>query len=80
MPELNNREAVDQLIHLYHAWLGYLLVRLDEEEIRVPASEIKGALGKVFCTTTKEGDDYIIRVQRKRKGDIDDRNSHELAR
>lgn len=52
--------AVRETIRLYHAWLGYLLRRLGEEEVRVPAGELRQALGRLTCRVGREGGDYVI--------------------
>lgn len=35
--------AVSETLQLYHAWLGYLLRRLGQDEVRVPAAELRQA-------------------------------------
>ena len=52
--------AVRETIRLYHAWLGYLLRRLGEGEVRVPAGELRQALGRMTCRVGRAGGDYVI--------------------
>lgn len=52
--------AVSEALRLYHAWLGYLLKRLGEQEVRVPARELAEALGRLSCTARREGEEYVI--------------------
>lgn len=58
-------QAAEELMSLYRAWLGYLLYRLDEGEVRAPVAEVSRALDELSCVTTREGEDYVIRIQRK---------------
>ena len=53
-------DAVEETLRLYHAWLAVLLMRMGEEEIRVGADDIKNALGSLRCRVAKEGETYVI--------------------
>ena len=57
-------EAAEELMKLYRGWLGYLLSRLGEGEVRVPVLDVSRALDELSCTTVREGDEYVIRLQR----------------
>lgn len=48
---------------LYRSWLAYLLLRLDEAEIRVPVADITEALKRLRCDVSREGEAYIIRMK-----------------
>ena len=52
---------------LYHAWLRYLLTLTGEDTLHVKASDVAAAEG-VTCTVTREGDEYVIRLDRPREG------------
>lgn len=52
--------AVEETINLYHAWLAVLLQRLEQQEVRVGAQELKDAIGKLKCRVGKEGATYVI--------------------
>lgn len=52
--------AVTEALQLYHAWLGYLLRRLGEQEVRVPVHALTEALGRLTCTVRREDGDYVI--------------------
>lgn len=53
-------QAVQETLHLYHAWFGYLLQRLGEKEVRIPAAELGRALGRLSCRVRKDGGMYVI--------------------
>ena len=55
-------------MQLYHAWLGYLLRRLGQDEVRVPAAELRQALGHLACRVRREGGDYVISFAADRDG------------
>ena len=57
--------AVEETMKLYHAWLGDLLTRLESDTLRVKASDITSALDKFTCTVTREGDEYVICLDRR---------------
>ena len=57
--------AVEELLRIYHAWLGYLLVRSEADTLRVKVSDITSALDNFSCTVTREGDEYVIRLDRR---------------
>lgn len=57
--------AVREILNVYHAWLGYLLIRMGEEELRVPAADITDALQNLSCRVGREGDVYVIRPARR---------------
>ena len=50
--------AVSETLQLYHAWLGYLLRRLGQDE----------ALGHLACRVRREGGDYVISFAADRDG------------
>ena len=56
--------AMDETLHLYGGWLAYLLNRLGEDVIRVPAEDLRHALEHLSCGVTKEGDAYVIYMER----------------
>jgi len=58
-------DEVEETMKLYHAWLGYLLTRLESDTLRVKASDITSALDKFTCTVTREGDEYVICLDRR---------------
>ncbi len=60
--------AVNELMDLCCAWLGVLLRRLGEEELRVSQREIKEGLEVPFCDVCREGEDYIIRLKESATG------------
>ena len=64
--------AVEEILKLYSAWLGYLLSLMQEDTLRVKAADITAALDRFTCTVTREGDEYVIR---KEKGDEHDRDA-----
>ena len=53
---------------LYHAWLRYLLTLMGADTLRVKASDVAAVLDGVTCTVTREGDEYVIRLDRPRVG------------
>ena len=57
------RAAVEETMKLYHAWLGYLLTRMQTDTLRVKVADIKSALDDFSCTVIREGDEYVIRLQ-----------------
>ena len=56
--------AVEETLKLYHAWLGYLLTLIKADTIRVKASDITKALDNFTCTVSREGDEYVIRMDK----------------
>ena len=56
--------AMDETLRLYGGWLAYLLTRLGEDVIRVPAEDLRHALEHLSCGVTKEGDAYVIYMER----------------
>ena len=58
--EAYSADAMAETLKLYHAWLAYLLTRQGDGILRVKAEDIRGALEKLACTVTKEGDEYVI--------------------
>ena len=58
-----NAGAVEETLSLYHAWLGYLLTRQGEANLRVKAEDIRAAMDKFSCSVTREGEEYVIRLQ-----------------
>lgn len=56
--------AVEETLKLYHAWLGYLLTLIKADTIRVKATDITKALDNFTCTVTREGDEYVIRLDK----------------
>ena len=57
--------AVEETLKLYHAWLGYLLTLVNADTLRVKASDITSALDNFSCTVTREGEEYVIRLDRR---------------
>lgn len=57
--------AVEETLKLYHAWLGYLLTLIKADTIRVKATDITKALDNFTCTVTREGDEYVIRLDKQ---------------
>ena len=57
--------AVEETLKLYHAWLGYLLTLNKADTLRVKASDITSALDNFTCTVTREGEEYVIRLDRR---------------
>ena len=57
--------AVEETLKLYHAWLGYLLTLVKADTIRVKATDITKALDSFTCTVTREGDEYVIHLDRE---------------
>jgi hypothetical protein len=56
--------AIEETLKLYHAWLGYLLTLIKADTIRVNASDITKALDSFTCTVSREGDEYVIRLDK----------------
>ena len=56
--------AMEETLKLYHAWLGYLLTLIEADTLRVKASDITSALDRFTCTVTREGDEYVIHLER----------------
>ena len=57
--------AVEETLKLYHAWLGYLLTLVNADTLRVKESDITSALDHFSCTVTREGEEYVIRLDRR---------------
>ena len=57
--------AVEETLKIYHAWLGYLLTLIEADTLRVKASDITAALDRFTCSVTREGDEYVIRLDRR---------------
>ena len=57
--------AMEETLKLYHAWLGYLLTLIEADTLRVKASDITAALDRFTCTVTREGDEYVIRLDKQ---------------
>ena len=57
--------ALEETLKLYHAWLGYLLTLVEADTLRVKASDITSALDRFICTVTKEGEEYVIHLDRR---------------
>lgn len=57
--------AMEETLKLYHAWLGYLLTLVEADTLRVKASDITSALDRFTCTVTKEGEEYVIHLDRR---------------
>lgn len=56
--------AMEETLKLYHAWLGYLLTLIEADTLRVKASDITAALDRFTCTVTREGEEYVIHLER----------------
>ena len=56
--------AMEETLKLYHAWLGYLLTLIEADTLRVKASDITSALDRFTCTVSREGDEYVIHLER----------------
>ena len=56
--------AMEETLKLYHAWLGYLLTLIEVDTLRVKASDITAALDRFTCTVTREGEEYVIHLER----------------
>ena len=56
--------AVEETLKLYHGWLGYLLTLVKADTLRVKASDITSALDRFTCTVTREGEEYVIHLER----------------
>ncbi len=59
--------AMEETLKLYHAWLGYLLTRMQTDTLRVKVADIKSALDDFSCTVIREGDEYVIRLQTEKE-------------
>lgn len=57
--------AVEETLKLYHAWLGYLLTLVKADTLRVKVSDITSALDDFSCTVTREGEEYVIHLDRR---------------
>ena len=57
--------AMEETLKIYHAWLGYLLTLVEADTLRVKASDITSALDRFTCTVTKEGEEYVILLDRR---------------
>ena len=55
--------AMEETMGLYHAWLRYLLTLMGADTLRVKASDVAAAEG-ISCTVTREGDEYVIRLDK----------------
>ena len=64
-----NGAAVEEMLKLYHAWLGYLLTLQGDEALRVKSEDIRAALERFVCTVAREGDEYVIRLQAGEEAD-----------
>jgi hypothetical protein len=60
--------AVEETMGLYHAWLRYLLTLMGADTLRVKVSDVTAVLDGITCTVTREGDEYVIRIDRPREG------------
>ena len=58
-------EAVEETLKLFYAWLAYLLTRCKTDTLRVKAADITAALDTFTCTVTREGDEYVIHLDRR---------------
>ena len=56
--------AMEETLKLYHAWLDYLLTLIEADTLRVKASDITAALDRFTCTITREGEEYVIHLER----------------
>ena len=59
--------AMEETMGLYHAWLRYLLTLTGTDTLRVKASDVTAVAESASCTVTREGDEYVIRLD-KQKG------------
>ncbi len=57
--------AVTETLRLSCAWIAYLLHRLGEPTLRIPAADITAALDTLSCSVEKDGEDYIITLSGK---------------
>ena len=60
--------AVEETMGLYHAWLRYLLTLMGADTLRVKVSDMAAVLDGIACTVTREGDEYVIRIEGPREG------------
>lgn len=58
----SERQAVSETMRLYTAWIAVLMEQLGTDVIRVRAGEIAGALDGFACAVSREGDEYVIRL------------------
>ena len=63
LPYKPSPDAMEETLKIYHAWLGYLLTRMQTDTLRVKVTDIKSALDDFSCTVIREGDEYVIRLQ-----------------
>ncbi len=56
---------MEETLHLYHAWLGYLLERLGQETVRVSVRDIRQALEGLAVSASREGEMYVITLLRR---------------
>ena len=57
--------GIEETMRLFYAWLGYLLTLINADTLRVKASDITAALDNLSCTVTREGEEYVIRLDRR---------------
>ena len=60
--------AVEETMRLYHVWFRYLLTLMGADILRVKVSDVAAVLDGIACTVTREGDEYVIRIDRPREG------------
>ena len=56
--------AMEETMGLYHAWLRYLLTLTGTDTLRVKASDVTAVAESASCTVTREGDEYVIRLNK----------------
>ena len=56
--------AMEETMGLYHAWLRYLLTLTGADTLRVKVSDVAAVAEGVSCTVTREGDEYVIRLNK----------------
>lgn len=61
-------DAMAEVMQLYHSWLGYLLNRMGTDTLRVKTEDISRGLALLRCSVTREGDEYVIRLENGREG------------
>ncbi len=59
--------AMEETLKLYHAWLGYLLTLIQADTLRVKVADIKSALDDFSCTVNREGEEYVICLNRRKE-------------
>ena len=69
LPYKPSPNAMEETLKIYHAWLGYLLTRMQTDTLRVKVTDIKSALDDFSCTVIREGDEYVIRLQTEGESD-----------